>query len=201
MRTIFRWIANLYSGPLQAPLVFAFTAVAAITVGVGIWVISSTINNYLATTMDERVARDIRLANSYYELRLNEVAGVVNRLAGNSTILSTLESVDMDESLDLESTQQEILREANGAMLNGNLFVGILDVMMDSILDGLSTSRNLSQEPNTADIPIIMATSIASTSYAEYFPTDEYIHVRAFLSKPVRPADLVRQVNRFLPKS
>jgi CheY-like chemotaxis protein len=77
----------------------------------------------------------------------------------------------------------------------------ILDVMMDSILDGLSTSRNMAQDPNTTDIPIIMATSIASTSYAEYFPTDEYIHVRAFLSKPVRPADLVRQVNRFLPKT
>ncbi len=77
----------------------------------------------------------------------------------------------------------------------------ILDVMMDSILDGLSTSRNMAQDPNTLDIPIIMATSIASTSYAEYFPTDEYIHVRAFLSKPVRPADLIRQVNRFLPKS
>jgi CheY-like chemotaxis protein len=76
----------------------------------------------------------------------------------------------------------------------------ILDVMMDSILDGLSTSRNMAQDPNMADIPIIMATSIASTSYAEYFPTDEYIHVRAFLSKPVRPADLIRQVNRFLPK-
>ncbi len=127
MKAIFRWFANLYSGPLQAPLVFAFTAVAAITVGVGTWVISSTINNYLATTMDERVARDIRLANSYYELRLNEVAGVADRLAGNSTILSTLESDGTDESPEPESIQQEILREANGAMPNGNLFVGILD--------------------------------------------------------------------------
>ena len=76
----------------------------------------------------------------------------------------------------------------------------ILDVMMDSILDGLSTSRKMAQDSKTEDIPIIMATSIASTSYAEYFPTDEYIHVRAFLSKPIRPADLIRQVNRFLPK-
>lgn len=75
----------------------------------------------------------------------------------------------------------------------------ILDVMMDSILDGLSTSRFLSLEETTTNIPIIMATSIASTSFAEYFPTDEYIHVRAFLSKPVRPADLIRQVNRYLP--
>ena len=77
----------------------------------------------------------------------------------------------------------------------------ILDVMMDSILDGLSTSRNMSQDPVTANIPIIMATSIASTGFAEYFPTDEYILVRAFFSKPVRPADLIRQVNRFLPIS
>lgn len=76
----------------------------------------------------------------------------------------------------------------------------ILDVIMDSILDGLSASRALSEEAATASIPILMVTSIASTSYADYFPTDEYLHVRAFMSKPVGPADLVKQVNRLLPK-
>jgi hypothetical protein len=64
MKTIPRLFRDLYSGPFQAPLVFAFTAVAAITIGVGALVISATINSYLATEMDERVARDIRLAET-----------------------------------------------------------------------------------------------------------------------------------------
>ena len=76
----------------------------------------------------------------------------------------------------------------------------ILDVMMDSILDGVSASRMLHDDPVTAKIPIVMVTSISSTSYAEFFPTDEYLHVRAFMSKPIRPADLAKQVNRILPK-
>lgn len=76
-----------------------------------------------------------------------------------------------------------------------------LDVMMDSILDGLSTSRKMYEDASTAGIPIIMVTSISSTSFAEFFPTDEDIHVRAFMSKPISPADMVKQLNRFLPKS
>jgi len=76
----------------------------------------------------------------------------------------------------------------------------ILDVMMDSILDGVSASRMLHEDQGTAKIPIIMVTSISSTSYAELFPTDEYLHVSAFMSKPIRPADLARQVSRMLPK-
>lgn len=77
----------------------------------------------------------------------------------------------------------------------------ILDVMMDSILDGVSTSRKLHEDSTTANIPIIMVTSISSTSYAEVFPTDEYLHVRTFMSKPIRPADLAKQVNVVLHKS
>jgi len=76
----------------------------------------------------------------------------------------------------------------------------LLDVMMDSILDGVSASRMMHDDPSTAKIPIIMVTSISSTSYAEFFPTDEYLHVSTFLSKPIRPADLAKQVNSLLPK-
>lgn len=76
----------------------------------------------------------------------------------------------------------------------------ILDVIMDSVLDGLSTSVRMHEDSQLRDLPVIMVTSIANTDYAELFPTDEYIHISAFLSKPVAPAELVRQVNRLLPK-
>ena len=76
----------------------------------------------------------------------------------------------------------------------------ILDVIMDTILDGLSTSQRIHDDPEVSDIPIIMVTSIANTDYAELFPTDEYIHINAFLSKPISADSLMRQVNRYLPK-
>lgn len=105
----------------------------------------------------------------------------------------------------LEKEGHAIVRAANGhegfqKAKEESPDLVILDVMMDSILDGVSTSRMLHDDASTAKIPIIMVTSISSTGYAELFPTDEYLHVSTFLSKPIRPADLARQVSRLLPK-
>ena len=74
----------------------------------------------------------------------------------------------------------------------------ILDVIMDSVLDGLSTSQQMYDDASTRDIPILMVTSIANTDYADLFPTDDSIHIRAFMSKPINPAALIKQVNRLL---
>ena len=56
----------------------------------------------------------------------------------------------------------------------------ILDVMMDSVLDGVSMSQQVHDDDSVRGIPILMVTSIANTDYAELFPTDEYIHIQAF---------------------
>jgi CheY-like chemotaxis protein len=74
----------------------------------------------------------------------------------------------------------------------------ILDVIMDSVLDGLSTSQQMYEDVGTRHIPILMVTSIANTDYADLFPTDDAIHIRAFLSKPINPAALIKQVNKLL---
>jgi CheY-like chemotaxis protein len=77
----------------------------------------------------------------------------------------------------------------------------ILDVIMDTVLDGLSVSQRMHDDEALNSIPIIMVTSIANTDYAELFPTDEYIHINAFLSKPISANELIRQVNKYLPKN
>jgi CheY-like chemotaxis protein len=74
----------------------------------------------------------------------------------------------------------------------------ILDVMMDSVLDGVSMSQQAHDDDTIQDIPILMVTSIANTDYAELFPTDEYIHIQSFMSKPIDPARLIKQVNKLL---
>jgi CheY-like chemotaxis protein len=74
----------------------------------------------------------------------------------------------------------------------------ILDVIMSSILDGLNVSQQLQDDPEHKDIPIIMVTSIANTDYAALFPTDEYVHINAFLTKPVLPDRLLQEVGRLL---
>ncbi|OQA41765.1 MAG: Response regulator PleD [Chloroflexi bacterium ADurb.Bin325] len=74
----------------------------------------------------------------------------------------------------------------------------VLDVIMSSILDGLTLSQRMAEDPALMDIPIIMVTSIANTDYLALFPTDENIHIDAFLTKPIAPAELLRQIERLL---
>jgi CheY-like chemotaxis protein len=74
----------------------------------------------------------------------------------------------------------------------------VLDVIMDTVLDGLSVSQELEEHAEYKQVPIIMITSIANSDYAELFPTDEYVHLDTFLTKPVAPERLVKEVNRLL---
>jgi CheY-like chemotaxis protein len=74
----------------------------------------------------------------------------------------------------------------------------VLDVIMSSILDGLNVTQRLQEDPEHSDVPILMVTSIANTDYATLFPTDEYVHISAFMTKPISPQALTTQVKRLL---
>jgi CheY-like chemotaxis protein len=75
----------------------------------------------------------------------------------------------------------------------------VLDVIMSSVLDGLNMSQKMAESAMYQHVPIIMVTSIANTDYLALFPTDENIHIDAFITKPIAPKELLRQVAKFLP--
>jgi len=74
----------------------------------------------------------------------------------------------------------------------------ILDVIMSSVLDGLQMSQRMQEDASGRRTPILMVTSIANTDYAALFPTDEYISIDGFLSKPVPPELLLQRVSELL---
>ncbi len=74
----------------------------------------------------------------------------------------------------------------------------LLDVMMQGILDGLSAAHAIEENRALHGIPIIMVSSIANTPLAQYFPTDEYLPIDAWFSKPVPPETLLEAVGRLL---
>lgn len=76
----------------------------------------------------------------------------------------------------------------------------MLDVMMSSVLDGLSVCREMRAEPDLKDIPVIMVSSIISSPHASLFPTDEYLPIDTWISKPMDPDDLLKKVRRLLGK-
>ena len=74
----------------------------------------------------------------------------------------------------------------------------ILDVVMASVLDGLHMSEEMYKDPAHREIPVLMVTSIANIDYAALFPTDEYIHIDGFMSKPISPDKLLSTIEKLL---
>ena len=83
----------------------------------------------------------------------------------------------------------ELVRESRPDVL-------LLDVMMSTVLDGVNVSFEMSEDPALRDIPIVMISSIPDSPHAEEFPTDEYIPISAWITKPVQPAELLKTVRR-----
>lgn len=75
----------------------------------------------------------------------------------------------------------------------------ILDVMMESVLEGVKISRYLHQNPATKDIPILMVTAIMRTEEADKFPEEGKLFIDAYLTKPVDPTMFVQKIRQILP--
>lgn len=72
----------------------------------------------------------------------------------------------------------------------------LLDVMMSTVLDGVNVSFAMSEDPELKSVPIVMISSIPDSPNAEKFPTDEYVPISAWITKPVNPDKLVSTVER-----
>jgi CheY-like chemotaxis protein len=74
----------------------------------------------------------------------------------------------------------------------------LMDVMMTNPLDGYYTTQQISDDPQLRAVPILMISSITTSQYAAAFPTDQYLDIREFISKPVEPEVLLEKVKQNL---
>ena len=74
----------------------------------------------------------------------------------------------------------------------------LMDVMMTNPLDGYYTTQQIANDPHLREIPILMISSITTSQYAAAFPTDQYLNIREFISKPVEPEVLLGKVKQYL---
>ncbi len=103
----------------------------------------------------------------------------------------------------LESKGYEVTSAANGdqalkAMRQNLPDLVLLDVMMSTVLDGLNLSHAMSEDPELRNVPVVMVSSITDSPSAGMFPTDEYIPIDAWISKPVQPDDLLSKVAQYV---
>lgn len=105
----------------------------------------------------------------------------------------------------LETDGHQVIGAANGEqalskMREDKPDLVLLDVMMSYVLEGLDVCKEMRTDHELRSIPIIMVSSIASSPHAEMFPTNEYLPINAWISKPVQPDDLLKKIRQCLPK-
>ena len=103
----------------------------------------------------------------------------------------------------LEPHGYEVISAANGdegllKLKKENPDLVILDVIMSTVLDGLSMSQQMRDVQAYKKVPILMVTSIANTDYAALFPTDEFINIHGFLTKPISSEQLLSYVKKLI---
>ncbi len=76
----------------------------------------------------------------------------------------------------------------------------LLDIMMTQVLDGLNVPREMLIDPDLERVPIIVVSCITSSPHIGEFPTDEYLAVDDWISKPVQPEVLLDKVKRYLKR-
>ena len=103
----------------------------------------------------------------------------------------------------LESAGYRVITAANGDEALAQVRAEkpdlmLLDVMMRTVTDGLNACLNLREDSISRYLPVVMVTSIASTSHSGDVSTEHAACADLWLSKPVNPQYLLETVGRLL---
>lgn len=72
----------------------------------------------------------------------------------------------------------------------------IADVMMSYVLDGWTVTREMRADPHLRCVPVMMVSAVVTDEDDGLFPTDANGRVDVFMTKPLDPAALLRNVTQ-----
>ncbi len=76
----------------------------------------------------------------------------------------------------------------------------LLDIMMSQPLDGVEVSRKMLDDEEMRKVPIIVVSSITDSPHLAEFPSDEYLPIDDWISKPAEPKVLLEKVKKYLDR-
>ncbi len=105
----------------------------------------------------------------------------------------------------LEAKEYTVIRASNGKegielLKETSPDLILLDIMMDSIDEGITVARDIKRNKNWKHIPIIGMSAINNELPCEIDSDSEMFPVDRFLEKPVSPDTLIEEVERFIKK-
>jgi two-component system NtrC family sensor kinase len=154
-----RFISSFLGGRLQIVLIASFSLVAALTVGLNALVVSQVIRGYLETAQDNRVARDMDLAEAFYQLRLDEIAAVGYRMVRDPRVIQNLPAAFQGQAEAIRIIDQEISRKITVPTLGGTHLLVVLDtegkIWVGRVLSSEGQLSPLITQGNWGQLPIV----------------------------------------------
>jgi two-component system NtrC family sensor kinase len=173
-----RFFSRLLGGRLQIVLIASFSLVAALTVGLNALVVSQVIRDYLETAQDNRVARDMDLAEAFYQLKLDEIEAVGQRMVRDPRVIQNLLAAFHGQAEAIQVIDQEISRKITVPTLGGTHLIAVLDATGNIVVGRvMSLEGNLSpiiSQGNWGDLPIVkdMLSSREEQAGTEIIPAE-----------------------------
>lgn len=133
-------IRSRFTAPFQLILTVSFSLVAAFAIAIGTWAISQAVSDYLEQAMNDRVARDMRLAQSFYDTALREVAGTTRRLANDEYVREALASDTSADSSGREILDGRIANNLSGWALGGSHLIAVINPQGDLVAGRMQTA-------------------------------------------------------------
>ncbi len=144
---------------MQIVLIACFSLVAALTVGLNALVVSQVIRDYLETAQDNRVARDMDLAEAFYQLKLDEIAAVGYRMIRDPRVIQNLPAVFQGEVEAIQAIDQEISRKITVPTLGGTHLITVLDaegnILVGRVLSAEGELSSVLTQGNWGQLPIV----------------------------------------------
>ncbi len=154
------FLSSLLGSRLMVVLVISYLLVAGLMGVLTTLATEGVIDNYLSADEEERVARDMKLADAFYRLRRNGIAGVAYRMAQDSRVLGNLEAASRGDPEAIRIIDEQIVRKLTVPALNGTQLLAVLDTE-GRILTGRTTLATedgllpVVREGNWGELPII----------------------------------------------
>jgi CheY-like chemotaxis protein len=90
--------------------------------------------------------------------------------------------------------------EAIEKMRNDKPDLVLLDIMMSQPLDGVEVSKKMLEDDNLKKVPIIVVSSITDSPHLAEFPSNEYLPLDDWITKPAQPEDLLAKISKYLKR-
>ena len=154
-----RFFSRLLGGRLQIVLIASFSLVATLTVGLNALVVSQVIRDYLETAQDNRVARDMDLAEAFCQLKLDEIEAVGHRMVRDPRVIQNLPAAFQGQAEAIQVIDQEISRKITVPTLGGTHLIAVLDatgnIVVGRVMSLEGALSPIISQGNWGDLPIV----------------------------------------------